>query len=415
MAAVSLARARHPDPPLAARPARRSLGLGPGGGRGDRGARRAAVGRLPAAGVGTPRRPSAGPGPRRPAGLRHELAPIGAAVGARRGAGRPRRGHPPRARRHRAGRRGRCRRGGRRCGPRHRGGRPPAAPAPRAAAPASSTTATSSSSESGGTARQGMGRALVAAVVRAPAGAARRRAGDSQRDARGDPAQRLGFTRSVVVHNAPPRWTAAGPRPGPAPGARWASRPATPVALYHGASRRIEASSRWPRRSCARAGRRPPRVPRLREPARPARGARSRAAGRGTYPRARRRVPPDELADWVASADVGVMPIQPSTLNQSCRRRTSCSSRSPRAAGGLVSDFPERHRIIAGRPGRAARRRLRPDQSRRRSPRPSGRSSTCRRPARGARERAPAGGPRALELGDRDRPPRRPLRVDSPV
>jgi glycosyltransferase involved in cell wall biosynthesis len=60
------------------------------------------------------------------------------------------------------------------------------------------------------------------------------------------------------------------------------------------------------------------------------------------------RVPPDELLEWVASADVGVMPNQPTTLNE--RLSTPNKLFECLAAGTPVvsSDFPERRRIVDG-------------------------------------------------------------------
>ena len=61
-------------------------------------------------------------------------------------------------------------------------------------------------------------------------------------------------------------------------------------------------------------------------------------------------VPPDELSDWVASADVGAMPNQPRTLNE---RLSTPNKLFETLAVGLPvvsSDFPERRRIIIGDP-----------------------------------------------------------------
>ncbi len=62
-------------------------------------------------------------------------------------------------------------------------------------------------------------------------------------------------------------------------------------------------------------------------------------------------VPPEELLAWVASADVGVMPNQPTTLNE--RLSTPNKLFECLAAGTPVvsSDFPERRRIIVDAPG----------------------------------------------------------------
>ena len=61
-------------------------------------------------------------------------------------------------------------------------------------------------------------------------------------------------------------------------------------------------------------------------------------------------VPPTELVSWVASADVGVMPNQPRTLNE---RLSTPNKLFESIAAGLPvvsSDFPERRRIIVDDP-----------------------------------------------------------------
>ncbi len=62
-------------------------------------------------------------------------------------------------------------------------------------------------------------------------------------------------------------------------------------------------------------------------------------------------VPPDELLFWVASADVGAMPIEPSTVNH--RLSTPNKLFECLAAGVpvLVSDFPAMRRIVTEGPG----------------------------------------------------------------
>jgi glycosyltransferase involved in cell wall biosynthesis len=61
-------------------------------------------------------------------------------------------------------------------------------------------------------------------------------------------------------------------------------------------------------------------------------------------------VPPDELLAWVVSADVGVMPNQPTTANE--RLSTPNKLFESLAAGipVVTSDFPERRRIVLGDP-----------------------------------------------------------------
>jgi glycosyltransferase involved in cell wall biosynthesis len=61
-------------------------------------------------------------------------------------------------------------------------------------------------------------------------------------------------------------------------------------------------------------------------------------------------VPPDLLLPWVASADVGVMPNQPRTLNE---RLSTPNKLFESIAAGLPvvsSDFPERRRIVLDDP-----------------------------------------------------------------
>ncbi len=61
-------------------------------------------------------------------------------------------------------------------------------------------------------------------------------------------------------------------------------------------------------------------------------------------------VPPEALAEWVAAADVGVMPNQPRTLNE---RLSTPNKLFECLAVGLPvmsSDFPERRRIVMDDP-----------------------------------------------------------------
>ena len=157
--------------------------------------------------------------------------------------------------------------------------------------------------------------------------------------------KKLGLTRSIVVHNAPPRWTPPEPVPdllrerlGLAPEAR--------IALYHGRLAEV----RGPRQLVAAVlrpgmddihlvflGYGPLRDELAENAAEPGSGGRIHLLD---------AVPPDELAAWVASADVGVMPNQPVTANE--RLSTPNKLFESMAVGLPVvsSDFPERRRII---------------------------------------------------------------------
>ena len=219
----------------------------------------------------------------------------------------------------------------------------------------------------------------------------------------------LGFTRSVVVHNAPPRWTP----PDPAPDLlreRLGLPPEARIALYHGGLAAGPGPS--PARRCrprARHGGRPPRVPRLRTPSR----------------RARRSAQP--IPD-PAGASTSSMLFRPTSWPPGSPPPTSASCPTSRHANERLStpnklfesmavglpvvssDFPERRRIILGDPEGPLGAVCDPTS-------PEAIATAIRSVvdlragrARGLAQPDPAGGPRALELGDRERPPRRPLR-----
>jgi len=155
--------------------------------------------------------------------------------------------------------------------------------------------------------------------------------------------------RIIVVHNCPARWGPPAERPDLLREATGIPADA-PIALYHGgfsAHRGIE--------ELAAA---------MLEPT--AAGVHAVALGYGSLrtalgemaadPRYDGRfhvldaVPPDALPEWVASADVGVMPIQASTLNH--RLSTPNKLFECLAAGTpvVVSDFPDMRRIVLGDP-----------------------------------------------------------------
>ncbi len=157
--------------------------------------------------------------------------------------------------------------------------------------------------------------------------------------------RRLGVRRSVVVHNAPPRWTAPDTPPdllrvtlGLAPG--------TPLVLYHGGLTEergllqlVEAMMEpgMDHAHLALLGAGPLRERLAR------RVAETDAAGRVHL---LDPVSPDDLAMWVASADVGAMPNLPVNANE--RLSTPNKLFESMAVGLPVvsSDFPERRRII---------------------------------------------------------------------
>jgi glycosyltransferase involved in cell wall biosynthesis len=154
-----------------------------------------------------------------------------------------------------------------------------------------------------------------------------------------------GFRRVVVLHNTPSRWD---PPAAPKDRLRAAAgiEPGTPLALYHGgfgADRGLvplaEAMLAPGLEGCHLVylgfGELKERLVEL--------AAEPRFGGRIHVLDA---VPPDELLAWVASADVGVMPNQPTTANE--RLSTPNKLFESLAAGipVVTSDFPERRRII---------------------------------------------------------------------
>ena len=156
---------------------------------------------------------------------------------------------------------------------------------------------------------------------------------------------RFGLSRVTVVHNCPARWEPPAERPDLLRRAT-SLPPETPIALYHGAfsaHRGLEELADAllvPGMEAVHAvylgyG---SQEAALRERAR-----NPRYGGRLLVLEA---VAPDVLPAWVASADVGVMPIQASTLNH---RLSSPNKLFESIATGLpvvVSDFVEMRRIV---------------------------------------------------------------------
>jgi glycosyltransferase involved in cell wall biosynthesis len=155
--------------------------------------------------------------------------------------------------------------------------------------------------------------------------------------------------RVVIVYNCPPRWTPPEPRPDHL--RRAAGIPVdVPIVLYHGGF--------TPDRGLlplARAMLQPgmerahlvllgfgPMKERLEQEA-----ADERFGGRVHVVAG---VKPDVLNEWVSSADVGAMPNQPTNMNE--RLSTPNKLFESLAAGipVVLSDFPERHRIVMDDP-----------------------------------------------------------------
>ncbi len=159
----------------------------------------------------------------------------------------------------------------------------------------------------------------------------------------------LGFARSVVVHNAPPRWTP----PVPAPDllrVRLGLPSEARIALYHGVLTEVR-GLRQLVEAVLRPGMDDVHLVFLGYgPLRDELAVCAAAPGSGGRIHLLDAVPPDELADWVASADVGVMPNQPVTANE---RLSTPNKLFESMAVGLPivsSDFPERRRIILSDP-----------------------------------------------------------------
>lgn len=155
--------------------------------------------------------------------------------------------------------------------------------------------------------------------------------------------------RTVVVHNAPARWDPPAERPDLIRRATGLG-PSERIALYHGGfslhrgMEELAAAILEPGLERAHAvylgyGSLRPMLDAM--------AADPRYGGRVHVLDA---VPPDELLPWVASADVGVMPIQASTLNH---RLSTPNKLFEGLAAGLpvvVSDFPAMRRIVLDDP-----------------------------------------------------------------
>lgn len=160
---------------------------------------------------------------------------------------------------------------------------------------------------------------------------------------------RLRPARTVVVHNAPRRWEPPTVRPDLIRAATGAPA-ASPIVLYHGgfsAHRGLEELA---------VAMLEPGLERVHLAYLGYGAMRGELARLAAEPRFASRlhvldaVAPEQLDPWIASADVGVMVIQPSTLNH--RMSTPNKLFECLAAGTpvIASDFPEMRTIVCGDP-----------------------------------------------------------------
>lgn len=157
--------------------------------------------------------------------------------------------------------------------------------------------------------------------------------------------RRFGHRRTVVVHNCPPRWSPPQERPDLLRAAAGIPEGA-PVALYHGgfslhrgieqlAAAILEPGLERTHAVCLGYGGQRENLRTM--------AAESRFGGRLHVLDA---VPPEELPPWVASADVGVMAIQRSTLNHWLSTPNKLFECLAAGIPAVVSDFPEMRRIV---------------------------------------------------------------------
>ena len=164
-----------------------------------------------------------------------------------------------------------------------------------------------------------------------------------------DLSRRYHPARTVVVHNCPSRWIPPDPRPDLLRQAAGIP-PEAPVALYHGgfslhrgmeelAAALLEPGMEDVYAAYLGYGSERPRLDAM--AADPRYGGRLRVLD---------AVPPDGLLPWVASADVGVMPIQRSTLNHYLSTPNKLFESLAAGVPVVVSDFPDMRRIALDDP-----------------------------------------------------------------
>lgn len=167
--------------------------------------------------------------------------------------------------------------------------------------------------------------------------------------------------RTVVVHNCPPRSEVSAAEAGDLIRAATGIATDEPIALYHGAFSRHRGLEQLAEAVNE------PGLERVHAVFLGYGGMRGDLDALAAGPTAPGRihvlsaVPPEELGPWVASADVGVMVIQPSTLNH--RMSTPNKLFECLAAGipVVASNFPEMRRIVCDDPGGPLGLVVRPD------------------------------------------------------
>jgi glycosyltransferase involved in cell wall biosynthesis len=156
---------------------------------------------------------------------------------------------------------------------------------------------------------------------------------------------RYGPKHTVLVHNCPPRWSPNGAWPDLIRAARDIPSEA-PIALYQGAFtevrglRQMAASildARLAHVHLALLGFGPMEAELETWEADPRYGGRLHVL---------RAVPPAVLDEWVASADVSLMPNQPETLNEIVSTPNKLFESIGAGVPVVTSDFPERRRIV---------------------------------------------------------------------
>lgn len=160
---------------------------------------------------------------------------------------------------------------------------------------------------------------------------------------------RLRVKRVVVVHNCPPRWTPPAERPDLIREACGIA-PDQAIALYHGAfsaHRGLEAMAEALLE---------PGLERVHAVYLGYGGMRARLDALANDPRFGGRVhvidavPPDDLVPWVASADVDVMALEPSTLNHYLSTPNKLFESLAAGTPVVASDFPELRRVVIDDP-----------------------------------------------------------------